>query len=320
MPRTSELLGSITAWCRRPNLRLFGNRAKKRISRAKIRIREFPRAAPALHVAPGSRSDPDRTICTLCTHRELDSPVFRQWAAVLGEEWRPHRKLWELAYICETLQQRGMLAPGRRGLGFAVGMERLPSLFASRGCEILASDLPAEDERNRKWAESGQWAPSLEALNQYGLCPDDQFRNLVKFRPIDMNDIPAGLQGYDFTWSTCSFEHCGSLELGLRFLERQMECLKPGGIAVHTTEFNLSSNDKTLTEGSCVIYRLQDIERVCTRLQAQGHHVEPLDLDPGDHELDRFIDGKPYSSAPHLRLDLRRFAATSIGLIIRKGP
>jgi hypothetical protein len=69
-----------------------------------------------------------------------------------------------------------------------------------------------------------------------------------------------------------------------------------------------------------VIYRLRDIERVCTRLQAQGHHVEPLDLDPGDHELDRFIDGKPYSSSRHLRLDVRRFAATSIGLILRKAP
>jgi hypothetical protein len=318
MPSSSELLGSITAWCLRPDLKVFGGGQRKRISRAKINVREFPRSAPALHVAAGTRPDPERTICSLCTHEQLDSPRFRRWAAALGETWRAHRKLWELAYICESLEQRGLLAPGKRGLGFAVGLERLPSFFASRGCQVLASDLPAEDDRNRKWASSGQWAPGLEALNRYGLCPPEQFRRLVTFRPIDMNEIPDDLQGFDFTWSTCSFEHCGTLELGLRFLERQMQCLKPGGVAVHTTEFNLSSNDRTLAKGSCVIYRLKDIEGICGRLRQQGHEVEPLDLDPGSHELDRFIDGKPYSSAPHLRLDLKRYAATSIGLIIRK--
>ncbi len=211
-----------------------------------------------------------------------------------------------------------MLMPGKKGLGFAVGIEKLPSFFASRGCEILASDLPAEDERNKVWAETGQWAPSLDALNQYGLCSVSKFNELVKFRPIDMNTIPSDVTGFDFTWSTCSFEHCGSLELGLKFLERQLDCLVPCGIAVHTTEFNLSSNSKTLTNGTCVIYRLKDIENIISKIVAMGHHVEPLDLDPGDHELDKFVDGKPYSSEPHLRLDLKHFAATSIALIIRK--
>jgi hypothetical protein len=141
-----------------------------------------------------------------------------------------------------------------------------------------------------------------------------------------MNHIPDDLRGYDFTWSTCSFEHCGSLELGLRFLERQMECLRPGGVAVHTTEFNLSSNDDTLAEGPCVIFRLRDIEDVCRRLTEQGHHVEPLDLDPGSDELDRFVDPppyyesakEPYGRIKHLRLSLAGYASTSIGLIIRK--
>lgn len=316
MPSTREWLGSVTAWC--IGQRHDAGGVLKRPSRARIAVRDFRRSTPGLHLAAGVRPDPGRTISSLCTHAQLDSPPFRRWAAAIGEPWRAHRKLWELAYICETLEQRGMLAAGKRGLGFAVGMERLPSFFASRGCEILASDLPADDDRNRKWASSGQWAPGLEALNGFGLCPPEQFRDLVKFRPIDMNHIPDDLHGFDFTWSTCSFEHCGSLELGLRFLERQMLCLKPGGVAVHTTEFNLSSNDRTRSKGTTVIYRLKDVEDVCRRLQRQGHEVEPLDLDPGDHELDRHIDTKPYCTDRHLRLDLKRYAATSIGLVIRR--
>ncbi len=316
MLQARELIGSITAWCAKPNLKVFRRAKRKKISKAKIRIREIPRLFPELHLTDDAR--PDHPVCKLCTHSDLNSPKFRKWIDALGEVWRPHRKLWELAYICETLDQCGMLAEGKKGLGFAVGVERLPSFFASRGCQVLASDLPADDERNRAWAETGQWAFSLESLNQYGLCTADRFSELVKFRPIDMNAIPEDLSGFDFTWSTCSFEHCGSLDLGLRFVERQLNCLAPGGVAVHTTEFNLSSNRKTLTDGTCVIYRLQDIEKFLARIVAQGYLVEPLDLDPGDHELDRFVDGKPYSSEPHLRLDLKHFAATSIGLIIHK--
>lgn len=318
MPKATKLLGSITAWLSPAKLKRIVRKKKKRTSIATLNVHSFPRTAPALYATPDKNARHPHTSSCLCTHAQLDSPAFRRWATAFGESWRAHRKLWELCYICETLDQRGLLKPGKKGLGFAVGLERLPSFFASRGCEILASDLPSEDERNKAWAATGQWAPGLEALNQYGLCPPDEFRNLVRFRPIDMNEIPSDLMGFDFTWSTCSFEHCGSLELGLRFLERQMDCLAPGGIAVHTTEFNLSSNDKTVDQGSYVVYRLKDIEGICLRLAEQGHTVEPLDLETGTHELDRYVDGPPYSGDRHLRLDLNGFAATSIGLVIRK--
>jgi hypothetical protein len=265
-------------------------------------------------------------ISQLCRYKTLDSATFRRWAEVLREPWRPHRKLWELAFICQALDERDMLRPGRRGLGFAVGAEKLPAVFAARGCEITATDLPADDDRRTPWAETGQWVGQLDALNADGLCDPEAFRQRVTYRPVDMNAIPDDLTGFDFTWSTCSFEHCGSLELGLRFLERQMACLNPGGVAVHTTEFNLSSNDETMAEGSCVIYRLRDMEAVCGRLADAGHAVEPLDIDPGDHALDAHVDEPPYSdfqtvplaAVKHLRLNLWGHASTSIAIIVRK--
>ena len=292
-----------------------------------IRPQSFARARPELHAARKA-SSPEGTglVSQLCRHATLDSDAFRGWSERLREPWRAHRKLWELAFICQALDERGMLQSGRKGLGFAVGAEKLPSFFAARGCRITATDLPSDDERNRPWAETGQWVGSLEALNASGLCPENTFRENVAYRPVDMNHIPADLGGYDFTWSTCSFEHCGDLELGLRFLERQMDCLRPGGVAVHTTEFNLSSNDATLADGPCVIYRLKDIESVCQRLVDAGHSVEPIDLDPGSDPLDQVIDVPPYhqwatdppARIKHLRLSLAGHASTSIALIIRK--
>jgi hypothetical protein len=291
-----------------------------------VRPHRFRRDRPELHLRAPRRDDSRQLVSQLCRYGTLDSPTFRRWAEALGESWRPHRKLWELAFICQALEERGMLESGRRGLGFAVGAEKLPALFAARGCEITATDLPADDERRNPWAETGQWVGERDALNAAGLCEPAAFRERVAFRPVDMNHVPDDLVGYDFSWSTCSFEHCGSLQLGLDFLERQMDCLVPGGLAVHTTEFNLSSNDATVADGPCVIYRLRDMEAVCSRLTAAGHSVEPLDLDPGRHLLDRFVDEPPYSDwfttpAPkvrHLRLNLWGHASTSIALVIRK--
>jgi hypothetical protein len=312
MVRVDELLGSITAWGPRANV---STKRPGRPSTARIDVARFAKTDPSIY---GGGPRPDRTTSSLCTFDQLDSQRFRHWSAALNEPWRAHRKLWELAYICETLDERGMLQPGRRGLGFAVGAEKLPALFAARGCKITATDLPAEDERNQAWAQTGQWVGNLASLSHPELCPEQAFRDNVSYRPVDMNEIPADLTGYDFTWSTCSFEHCGSIELGLRFLEEQMRCLAPGGIAVHTTEFNLSSNDATMMDGNCVIFRLKDIEWIVAALRDAGHDVEPLDLSTGSRELDRHVDTAPYSQDRHLRLDLWGYASTSIGLIIRK--
>ena len=313
MVRVMELLGSITGWRGRGRKKRF--KQPKGPSQAVIRVPSFERADLSLYHNDASC---DRLISSLCTFDQLDSLPFRNWSQAIREPWRPHRKLWELSFICQALEERGCLAPGKAGLGFAVGMEKLPAFFASRGCRILASDLPSDDQRNKAWAASGQWASGLVSLNEAGLCDPAEFRRLVSFRPIDMNEIPADLSGFDFNWSTCSFEHCGTIELGLRFLEEQMRCLLPGGIAVHTTEFNLSSNEETVSEGSYVLFRLKDIEQIVRELRSQGHDVEPIDLTTGAKELDSYIDSPPYTQDRHLRLDLSGFASTSIALIIRK--
>ena len=257
-------------------------------------------------------------VSSLCTAEQLDSPAFRHWLGEIGEVWRFHRKQWEFGYLMQALYERGCLGDGKRGLGFAVGQEALPSYFAAQGCTIVATDLAATDSRAAGWAESGEWSSTVDVLNRRGLCDAVLFKKRVTFRPVDMNHIPTDLDGFDFTWSSCSFEHCGSIELGMQFVLRQMACLAPGGVAVHTTEFNLTSNTTTVTTGRTVIFRRADIEELVRRLRALGHDVEPLDLSIGEHPLDWFVDQRPYTPDKHLRKRQGRYAATSIGLIIRK--
>ena len=133
-----------------------------------------------------------------------------------------------------------------------------------------------------------------------------------------MNSIPADLTGFDFNWSSCSFEHLGSIKKGLNFLKNQLNTLKPGGWAVHTTEFNISSHDLTLDNANTVIFRRRDIEKLVKELREAGHFVEELDYSLGALPEDFHVDLFPYKSDHHLRLQLAGFVATSIGIIIRK--
>lgn len=228
-----------------------------------------------------------------------------------------HRKLWEWCFIAEVLDSQGMLAAGKRGLGFAVGREPLVAEFAASGATIVASDLDVDRATTAGWVGSNEHASSLAALNERGLCPPDVFERLVSFREIDMCNIPMeDLSGFDFIWSSCAFEHLGGLDAGLEFVLNSMSCLRSGGIAVHTTEFNVGSNNSTVAEGGTVIYRQRDIELLTETLIARGHHVR-VNFDRGTLPSDYHVDVPPYSHDPHLKLHLMGYTTTSLGIVIR---
>src|SRR5262249_43993209 len=152
--------------------------------------------------------------------------------------------------ITQALEERGFLRDGRTGLGFAVGREPLASHFAARGCRILATDLAAEASND--WAASNQHAASREMVFHPVLAPREVFDDRVASQPADMGP-PEGLRpGYDFLWSSCALEHLGSLRTGMDFVLKSAELLKPAGLAVHTTEFNVRSDVETLEEGGSV--------------------------------------------------------------------
>ncbi len=265
----------------------------------------------------------------LCTQRSLTSPALLAWSERLRPIWdadgtdpKPfvmHRKMWEWLFICQALAERGMLAPGRRGLGFGVGREPLVALFASLGVDLVATDLGPVEAEDAGWTETGsEYTGGLQGLNDQGLCPPDEFTSRVRYRHVDMNHVPNDLEGFDFTWSSCAFEHLGSLDAGLDFVTAQMRCLVPGGVAVHTTEFNVSSDEATIDHAATVLYRRRDIEGLVRRLRAQGF-VITCDFTEGDTPADRHVDVPPFSDT-HLRTRLGEFVTTSIGLVIEKPP
>jgi hypothetical protein len=264
----------------------------------------------------------------LCSAESLRSPALRAWADRLrplwsasGEDHRDvmlHRKMWEWLFIAEALRERGMLAPGRRGLGFGVGQEPLVALFAAQGSDVVATDQSHADAVASGWTASEvEWAGGLENLNASGLCPDGDFARRVRYRDVDMHAIPADLRGFDFTWSSCAMEHLGTLAAGADFVVAQMDCLEPGGVAVHTTEFLVSSEDDTVEAGGTVFYRRRDIQALADRLRRAGHAID-VDFTQGTTPEDLHVDVAPYTDV-HLRTLLAGYVTTSIALVITKG-
>lgn len=254
----------------------------------------------------------------LCTASQFYSPVYQHWCGLINEQPRLHRKQWEFVFIMQSLQHHGMLGSDKQGIGFGCGKEPLPSLMAKLGCKVVATDIDLSTAKNKGWVQSNQHSGELKDLYFESICDKTTFDSSVSFRNVDMNKIPKDLQGFDFTWSACAFEHLGSIEKGLEFVINSVKCLKPGGIAVHTTEFNLSSNDDTFESKSCVFFRKQDIERLIVKLKKMGCTVMPLNLVIGDLFEDGFVDLPPYKAEPHLKLAMQGYITTSIGLIIRR--
>jgi SAM-dependent methyltransferase len=256
---------------------------------------------------------------SVCRAEHLESQDFLQWLQPMKEGFQYHRKLWEYCYIAQALSERGKLKQGMRGLGFAVGQEPLAAVFVNLGCQVVGTDLDLSigDKEQPDWAASGcEHASTLEALNNRGICPPDEFSARASFRYVDMNSIPTDLTGFDFVWSSCAIEHVGSLDLSKHAVLNMMRCLKPGGVAVHTTEFNVLSDQKTVETGYNVIWRKSDLIELSDRLREAGHEMTELDLELGTKLADMYVDEIPYKQQPHLKLRLLNYIATSIGIII----
>ena len=264
------------------------------------------------------------------TQADVESAWFAHWCHELRIAPIYHRKIWEYAYVLQVLWEAGMLRPGLRGIGFGCGEEPLPSYLASKDLQVTVTDLDPERSRGTGWMETGQHASTLGKVHKPELVDRERFSRLVGLEYVDMNHIPPGLDGkHDFCWSICAMEHLGSIEAGLAFVEGSLRTLKPGGVAVHTAEFNYLSDTVTLETGVTVLYLRRHFEALRERLVAAGHVVGAVDYATGEGPMDRFIDLPPFphqlgpdagwmATGHHLKLTVQEFPSTCFGMVVRR--
>ncbi|MEI6621401.1 MAG: methyltransferase domain-containing protein [Actinomycetes bacterium] len=261
-----------------------------------------------------------------CRGLHFRDPAYLHWAGILGFGPYWHRKFWEWAVILETADICGLLAPGKRAIGFGVGLEPISAVLASRGVEVVATDMPVGEEQAGVWAAGSQHADSIESMQFPEICDPQTFRDNVKFMPLDMNHLPPTLGNgtFDFAWSSCVVEHLGSPTLGMDFVVDCARLLAPGGVMVHTTEYELLSKESTKDYGHCAIFRPEDLTAVAQTLRAKGLEVT-LDLNvslatPEDRWISTALAGynDGFVEPAHLRLVIGRSVSTSYSIVVRR--
>lgn len=260
------------------------------------------------------------TTIRLASAPESDSPEFQEWFRRAGYGPPFSRKKWEYGAIIAAADSFGLLKPGNRALGFGVGREHLPAFFASCGMQVLATDQRIDAPNAKKdWFDKGKLSTGMEDLPWEGICSEEDWRR-VSFRSADMNAIPKELHGqFDLTWSACSMDHLGSQRKGWRFFRESMKCLRPGGAAIHTTEFDLALKGKPVRKGSTVFYRKENVEKFLRSLERRGCIVPEANFTWNDDPVTREIDREPHSNPHgHYTLEACGLVVTSIVVIARK--
>lgn len=242
----------------------------------------------------------------MTTRRDFDSEWFLRWKPILSFSDRVHRKSWEMAIVAETLQSHGVLVPGRKGVGFGVGSESLTKVFADLGPDVLATDLLPDSWKD---THKGFWIGGEHPR--------------ITNRIVDMNWIDGAsgkdvveCNAFDFSWSVCSMDHCGTVWWTKRFLLNQMNALKPGAIGVHTAEYTINVGMPRV--GTTVWLDRNDVIDVMNLLAQLGHELAPIDWFIGDTFDDHGIDCSPYEGT-HIKAEAHGRWGTCICFAVRKG-
>jgi 2-polyprenyl-3-methyl-5-hydroxy-6-metoxy-1,4-benzoquinol methylase len=260
-----------------------------------------------------SRPSLDHVVSQACTATQFHESHYARLAEEIHQAPKFHRKQWEYIYILRVLEQSGLMSAGTTGIGFGCGKEPLAVVMAKNGLNVTVTDIPPFDTSDTHWGSR-----SAMELFYAGVCSEAKYKEHVSFRAVDMNNIPDDLGKFDFVWSCCALEHLGSLKAGMNFIVNSIKCLKPGGIAIHTTEFNVSSDGETLESEGLSLYRRSDFIELQNRLFELGCSVLPMNFYSGNLPEDKYIDFPPYEQTTHLKLLIDKFVITSFGLVLRK--
>jgi SAM-dependent methyltransferase len=146
---------------------------------------------------------------------------------------------------------------------------------------------------------------------------------LVRFAPLDMTNLrPLAEQrgSFDFMWSSCVVEHLGGYQITDRFILESLELLRPGGVAVHTTELNFLDVISPIEFPGCTFFTKAWVRNLGKLVAQAGARLIPLNPSCGPDPMDGVVDFPPFSWKSHMKVVIESgsILTTSVGLIIVK--
>jgi len=161
----------------------------------------------------------------------------------------PDSKQWECAMMLRALSDHGVLRPGALLAGIGAGTEETTFALAAKGCVVFPTDRYLE---NTPWSDVAP-AGMMVRPSQFSEYEYPRGAVIPVHTDARVLSLPTGF--FDGVYSAGSIEHFGSLESVAASAEEIGRILKPGGIAVISTEFRLDGPlDKRWFSDDCILF------------------------------------------------------------------
>lgn len=148
-----------------------------------------------------------------------------------GKSKMAPRKLWELCWIADRVDEIAAKKKPQTMLGLGVGLEPLIYHFSHLAEQVIATDL---------YHETGSWVESrTQPSAVYDASPFPYPRDHLVVKNMDMRELTQPDNSVDVVWSCSSVEHVSTLTEFIQIFREVHRVLAPGGHAVITTEFSL---------------------------------------------------------------------------------
>ena len=246
------------------------------------------------------------------TWSDMNNDWYRTRVKAICEPINVHRKQWEFMILIRSLEQLGMIAPGKRGLGYNVGRDRVASYFASQGVEVTLADASLKRTEVLANAEF----PCIVNATQWRTMANVETADLLL-------SSPRLIRGdYDFVWSVSVLEASGTIESQKQGIFNSLKALKAGGIAVHTTEVSIDriGPDDRYESAGLTLWTKADVADLEAMVAKENAEMLPMNWAFGDSVNDLVVDSPPFDASlvGHFKLGNPAVVYTNMVLVFRK--
>jgi SAM-dependent methyltransferase len=191
-----------------------------------------------------------------------------------------HRKDWEWALGIIAMTRFGKLNDNSTAIGIGSGTEPVPFYLANKIEHVYATDVY---QGNEGWKRA---APSDFPENPNKYAPFPYREDALTVLRMDGTELEFPSESFDIAFSFSSIEHFGGKNHSgaLKSIKEIERVLKPGGLAVITTEYIINDKEHAEFFNRRTIY--SDLINKLEMLQL----VEPLDLRTTAKTLDTMLE------------------------------
>jgi SAM-dependent methyltransferase len=195
--------------------------------------------ALSLPPAPVSSARFERRLCKTCN---IEDWYGEDWLSILDDiglgyqrnEQRRHRKAWEWVHGLYGLRRLGFLDDQTRALGVGAGKEHVIYYLANHVRRVIATDIYGEG------GFKDDTAPREMLTHPQKYAPFPYRHDRLSVRHMNGRKLDFDADSFDVVFSFSSIEHFGGHIAAAEAVREMGRVLRPGGVAVISTELILN--------------------------------------------------------------------------------